>query len=210
MRTWSLIAWRGEPQSGHVYVAGFRLRTGGSESHSAAASRERERRVIRHLRPHVGERDDRAVLAAGGARDAADLPPLVEERRVALRQLVELEDAQPAVGMAAEMQPRHRLLPRVAALREGDVRGVEARLRRQDPVVDLAFPARNAALDPAQLELLLREGGLEAGVEGLPSAGPVRRKALPGAEEEPRLVLLGLDLALCTQAHSRQLPAHHV
>src|SRR3954470_25001827 len=109
--------------------------------------------------------------------------------------------------MAAEMQPRHRLLPRVATLREGDVRRVEARFRRQDPVVDLAFPARNAALDPAQLELLLREGRREAGGESLPSAGPIGRKARPVAEDEPRLVLLGLDLALCTQAHSRQLPA---
>src|SRR3954470_1735020 len=157
MRTWSLIAWRGEPQSGHVYVAGLRLRTGRIEYHSAGSSRERERRVIRHLRPHVGERDDGAVRAARGARDAADLPPLVEQRRVVLGQLVELEDTQPAVGMAAEVQPRHRLLPRVTPLREGDVRRVEARLRGEDPVVDLAFPARNAALDPAQLELFLRE-----------------------------------------------------
>src|SRR6476646_10125808 len=97
--------------------------------HSAGSSRERERRVIRHLRPHVGERYDSAVLAARGARDAADLLPVVEERHVALRQLVELEDAEPPVRMAAEVQARNRLLPRVAPLREGDVRRVEARLR---------------------------------------------------------------------------------
>src|SRR5436190_9109774 len=168
--------------------------------HSAGSSRERERRVIRHLRPHVGERDDGAILAARGARDAADLLPTVEERRIALGQLVELEDAQPAVGMAAEMQPRHRLLPRIAALREGDVRRVEARLRREDPVVDLALPAGNAALDPAQLELLLREGRLEPGVERLARAGPVRRDALPAAEDEHGLVLLEPDLAPGAQA----------
>ena len=44
-----------------MYVFGFRLRTGRIEYHSAGSSRERERRVIRHLRPHVGERDDGAV-----------------------------------------------------------------------------------------------------------------------------------------------------
>ena len=47
-----------------MYVAGFMLRTGRMEYQSAGSSRERERRVIRHLRPHVGERDDRPVLAA--------------------------------------------------------------------------------------------------------------------------------------------------
>src|SRR3954470_14957411 len=110
--------------------------------------------------------------------------------------------------MAAEMQPRHRLLPRVATLREGDVRRVEARLCRQDPAVDLAFPARDAALDPAQLELVLREGRLEPGIEGLPRTRPVGRKALPTAEDERGRVLLGLDLALRAQAHPRQLRAH--
>src|SRR5256714_10804891 len=108
--------------------------------HSAGSSRERERRVIRHLRPHVGERDDGAILAARGARDAADLLPVVEERRVALGELVELEDAQPAVRMAAEVQARDRLLPRVTALRKGDVRRVETRLRGEASVVDLALP----------------------------------------------------------------------
>src|SRR5262249_53911368 len=145
------------PQSGQVYVAGLRLRTGRMLYHSAGSSRERERRVIRHLRPHVGERDDGAVPAARGARDAADLPPVVQKGRVALRRLVELEDAQPAVRMATEVEPSHGLLAGVAALREGDVRLVEACLRGKDPVVDLALPARHATLDPAQLELLVRK-----------------------------------------------------
>src|SRR6266550_458334 len=109
--------------------------------------------------------------------------------------------------MAAEMQARNRLLPRVAALRERDVRRVEARLRREDPVVDLVFPARHAALDPAQLELLLRQRRLEPGIERLPRAGPVRREAFPTAEDEHGLVLLGVDLALGAQAHPRQLRA---
>src|SRR5207248_8812399 len=104
MRTWSLIAWRWYPQSGHVYVAGFRLRTGRIEYHSAGSSRERERRVIRHLRPHVRERDDAAVRVANGARDAADLASVVQQRRVVLRQLIELDDPEPPIRMAAEVE----------------------------------------------------------------------------------------------------------
>src|SRR3954463_12601678 len=122
MRTWALLAWGGEPQSGHVYVAGFRLRPGRIESHSAGSSRERERRVIRHLRPHVRERDDAAVRAASGARDAADLASVVQTRRVVLRQLIELDDPKPPIRMAAEMEAGDRLLSGVAALRERDVR----------------------------------------------------------------------------------------
>jgi hypothetical protein len=91
--TWSLIAWRRCPQSGHVYVAGFKLRTGRIEYQSAGSSRERERRVTGHLRPHIGESDDAAVAAARGTRDASDLPPVVQERRVVLRHLAELDDA---------------------------------------------------------------------------------------------------------------------
>ena len=46
MRTWLLIAWSCKPQSGQRYVAGFMLRTGRIEYHSAGSSRERLRRVI--------------------------------------------------------------------------------------------------------------------------------------------------------------------
>jgi hypothetical protein len=75
-----------------VYVAGLRLRTGLTLYHSAGSSRERERRVIRHLRPHVRERYDGAVRAPSGARDPSDFPAFMLERRVVLRQLVELDD----------------------------------------------------------------------------------------------------------------------
>src|SRR5215469_14225649 len=210
MRTWSLIAWRWYPQSGHVYVFGVRLRTGRIEYHSAGSSRERERRVIGHLRPHVGERDNGPVVAGRCARDTADLPSVVEEWHVAVGQLIELEDAQPAVRMPPEVEPRDRLLPRVAALRVRDVRLVEARLRREDPVVDLVPPAGHAALDPEQLELVLREGRLKPGIERLAGARPVRREAVHAAEEEHRLARLALDLALRAQAHPRQLRAHDI
>ena len=81
--------------------------------------------------------------AARGARDAPTSRPSWSSG-ASFRQLVELEHAQPAVRVAAVVQPRDRLLARVAALREGDVRRVEARLGREDPVVDLVTPARHA------------------------------------------------------------------
>src|SRR6185437_912019 len=113
------------------------LRTGRTLYHSAGSSRERERRVIRHLRPHVRERDDAAVRAARAARDAADLTPLVQQSRVVFRQLIELDDPKPSIRMAAEMEARDRLLSGVAALRERDVRPVETRLRGKDAIVEL-------------------------------------------------------------------------
>src|ERR1043166_7226129 len=120
------------------------LRTGRMLYQSAGSSRERERRVIRHLRPHIGERDDRAVAAARSARDPADLPSFVEQRRVVFRNLVELDDAEAAVRMATEVKACHRLLARITALREGDVRVLETGLGRKDAVVELPLPARHA------------------------------------------------------------------
>src|SRR5579859_3687396 len=158
------------------------LRTGRIEYHSAGSSRERERRVIRHLRPHVRERDDAAVRAARGARDPADLASFVQQWRVVLGRLVEIEDSQPPVRVAAEAKTRDRLLARIAALREGDVAVVEPRLRRKNPVVELAPPARYGALDPAQLELVLPQRRVEAGIERLPCSRPVGCEADRTAE----------------------------
>src|SRR5260221_12500959 len=89
--------------------------------------RRLEARVSGHLDTYVGERDDRAVGAARRARHAADRLAVVHELRVERRKLVELEHAQTAVRMPAVMQPRHRPLPRVAALAEADVGPVKAR-----------------------------------------------------------------------------------
>ena len=57
--------------------------------------------------------------------------------------------------MAAVLEAGERLLARVAALGERDRALVEARLGGQDPVVDLAPPARRASEDPEPLELLV-------------------------------------------------------
>ena len=83
--------------------------------------------------------------------------------------------------MAAVVQPRDRLLPRVAPLRERDVRLVEPGLGRQDRVVDLLAPGGDAGLDPDPLELVRAEGGLELRVEHLHGSGqlagqPLRRR----------------------------------
>ena len=56
--------------------------------------------------------------------------------------------------MPAVTQARDRLLARVATLRERDVGLVEARLGREDRLVQLLPPAGDAGLDPGALELL--------------------------------------------------------
>ena len=63
------------------------------------------------------------------------------------------------------------------------MRLVEPRLRWEDPVVDLALPARDAAPDPPELELLGGERRLEPGIKRLAGAGPVRCEAARTAED---------------------------
>src|SRR5690242_14360963 len=109
--------------------------------------------------------------------------------------------------MAAVVQPRHRLLPGVAALVERDVGRLEPGLGRQHALVDLATPARHARGDAAQLELLVVERRREAAVDRLARTGEVGREAdgLVRSKDEHRLVLLGLDLALRAQTHAQQV-----
>ena len=76
------------------------------------------------------------------------------------------------------------------------MRRVETRLRGQDPVVDLALPARHAALDPPQLELLLRERRPSPASSSSRAPGQSVAKPVAAAEDEHRLVLLRLDIAL--------------
>ena len=147
------------------------------------------------LRTHVRERDGGAVGPAGAARDALD---------GGLR--VELDDLKLPVDVTAIMETRDRLLSGIAALLEADVRRVETGLRRQDRVVELAAPARNARLDAAELELVVVHRRLEARVEHFDGAGKVRGDAVT-SEDEERRVLLHLDLALRAQAHANELRA---
>ena len=87
--------------------------------------------------------------------------------------------------------------PGIAALRERDRPLVEAGLGREDPVVDLAAPARRAREDPQPLEVLVGRGRLEPRVEHLDRrhAVVVRRDPVGLAEDDRRGVLLQLDLA---------------
>jgi hypothetical protein len=118
------------------------------------------------------------------ARDAADLLSL-QQQVISLRGLaVDLQHAQPAVHLAAIALPGDRLLARIAAFAEADVRLVETGFCGQDAIVDLSPPARDARFDPPALELLL---------VNLFARRPLVEHFF-AAEDQPRLVLLGLDL----------------
>src|SRR5262249_10699270 len=115
------------------------------------------------------------------------------------------------VCVAAVVEPGDRLLPRVAALRERDVRRVEPGFGGEDLVVDLVAPAPYAGFDPAQLEL--RGGGRQPSARGehLARAGPVGDEAFVGTtEDEQRLVFLRVDLAPCSEAEAQELRAYPV
>ena len=110
---------------------------------------------------------------------------------------VDLQHAQPAVHLASVALSGDRLLARIAAFAEADVRLVEARFCGQDAIVDLSAPAWDARLDPPALELLLIH---------LFARRPLVEHFF-AAEDEPRLVLLGLDLRLRGEAHPDELRA---
>src|SRR5512132_2369718 len=151
--------------------------------------------VVRDLGAHVAERD-----AVGGARDAADRLLTERELVARFRAAVDLEHAQPAVDLAAVVLPRDRLLPRIAAFAEADVRVLEPGFGRKDRLVELASPARDTRLDAPALDLLL----------GRILAGRPLVEDLVAADDEPGLVLLGLDLDLRREARALQLRPHDV
>src|SRR5215831_1704611 len=107
-----------------------------------------QRRVIRHLSAHVAERVPRDRTR----HPADDL--LTENDLVAGRCGPDLEPPQPPVRVAPVMQPRDRLLPRVTALRERDVRFLEPGLGGEHRLVELLRPGRSSRLDAQRLELL--------------------------------------------------------
>ena len=118
---------------------------------SAAAARARVEAAPR-LRTSPGARMRRDAVGDTVARAAlvtrADDLALVDELGVRTRRLaLELEHPQAAVGVAAVVQPRDRLLARIAALREADRPLGQARLGGQDAVVDLLAPRGRAGPD---------------------------------------------------------------
>src|SRR5471032_2943425 len=122
-----------------------------------------ERRVLRHLDPHVGERK-----TGHRARHASDLLLAVHDRRLRGRGVAgHLEHAELPVHLATVVLPRNRLLSGEAALAERDGAHVEPRLGRQHPVVELAAEARRPRLDPQPLELFVEKRHVEGGVEHL-------------------------------------------
>src|SRR5581483_8574043 len=137
-------------------------------------------------------------------------PPLVAHLVRRARLAVELEHAERPVHVAPVAQPCERLLARIAALREGDGALVEPGLRRQDPAVELAPPARRPRQDAQALELLVRRAGVDAGVEHLDrrDAEVARRDAAVAAEDDDGGVLLRLDLAARGDAQAAELRRH--
>jgi hypothetical protein len=84
------------------------------------------------------------------------------------------------------VEPRDRLLARIAALREADGALRQPGLRGQYAVVDLLPPGRRAGLDPEPLELLGGDRDVEVCIQDLRGrlAVVVRRDPVGGAEDD--------------------------
>ena len=155
-----------------------------------------------------------------GARDAADRLAVEGQLRVVRRGVVAVDrkHAQPAVRVAAVVEPGDGLLAGVAALREADRAPLEAGLGRHHAVVQLTAEPGSAGQDPESLELVLADrlrAGRRVGVEQLEGRDAVvaGRKGdvelghheLPLAQHDDRAVLLELDLAPRREPGSREL-----
>lgn len=149
-------------------------------------------RVARNFYPHIGERQ-----SWNSAGNAADLLSVEQQLIPGSSLAVDFEHAQPAIHLASIALSRDRLLARIATFAEADVRFVEARFCGQDAIVDLSAPARDARLDPPALELLLINFFARRPLV----------KYFFAAEDQPRLVLLGLDLRFRGEAHPDKLRA---
>ena len=79
----------------------------------------------------------------------------------------DLEHAQAPVDLPAVVQAGDRLLPRIAALRERDVRLVQPGLGGKDRAVELLAPGRGRGLDPDALDLVRGQGRRNVGVDEL-------------------------------------------
>ena len=132
---------RGKGECSGEPVSGF--------SPTAARRADRRGRGRRRPGPRGGRSRGRRSRARGrrGARDAPDDLAVERQLGVVRRQLARLDrqHAEAAVRVPAEVEPRDRLLPRVAALREADRALLEAGLGGHHAVVELAAEPRRAA-----------------------------------------------------------------
>ncbi len=111
--------------------------------------------------PGRASRRTSASAIGPSAGDTVTLPParqrVLEREFIArLRRAAKPQAAEVAIGLAAVVQPRDRLLADVAALRERDRAFVEAGLLGDHAVVEVDAVARAAALDPQALGGRLR------------------------------------------------------
>ena len=148
---------------------------------------------------------------ADGARHAPDDLVAVADLVTGLGAF-DLQHPQAAVDLAPVPKARDRLLARVAALGERDVRLVETCFGRKDRVVELLAPGRPRALDAQALRLAFRERRLGVAVEELRSrlAQLVVRNPALLAERDHRDVLLGLDLDLRGEPGAQESGAHRI
>jgi hypothetical protein len=103
------------------------------------------------------------------------------------------------------MEPRHRLLTRVAPLAERDVRLVESGLRGKHPLVQLAPPRRRSRLDAKRLELVGVDGVELRVSPGLPGLDPVVVVPEPfaGIDAHVHVSRPGLDRDLALRSEAR-------
>ncbi len=127
---------------------------------------------------------------------------------------LDLEYPKLAVRMAAVVEPRDRLLARVAPLGERDRPFLEPCLGGEDAVVELVAGDGRPGADAEAFELVVgdRIGVPDVGVDHLAGRDPVvvvRDRAVEdGADDERRAVLFGLDRALRREAAAREIAAN--
>ena len=156
--------------------------------------------VLRNLDSYIAKRP-----VTDCARDTSDDLFAVADL-VARLGALDLEHLQAPVDLAAVVQPGDRLLARIAALRERDVRLVEARLGREDRVVD-SLPQAGAA---ASIRMRSTSSAERVGSTSASSSSDaglaellVRDPAVL-AEDDDRRVLLRLDLDLGREPRAKQ------
>ena len=165
-----------EWQSGDLRPGGPRRRhrcRRGSPARSARAARSRARWVRPGRRDRTAE-VTRPIVLSLPPRPA---PPVAGENTIAL----EHQPREPAVDVAAVLHTRHDLLADIAALREAHEL-LEARLGKDQGLVDVPAVPRNTRLDAERVERLHPHGHGDVR-DGRPRAP---RRAPPRSSSESR------------------------